>query len=248
MVPIGARLQRQRELRGRRDPAGREGGRELPGGPGFLAVEMGVPAQAEDPGPPPVAGRPGLRRLLEGDRDPGGDGRPGHVTHQAHLEGVDQTVADLVLGVRSIGIAGLGVVDPREFVLADERQRVLAPSASRLQGRDKDVDLGFLAVPDIIHEGDLGPDVIDVAIRAVDEDPRRGLLQLLDRRRPVRLLGQDGGGEEGRESEDEGKDRDHPSCVQHKRYILYVAGGDFQSVLGARAPAEPLRKNPPPLR
>jgi len=39
------------------------------------------------------------------------------------------------------------------------------------------VDLGFLAVPDVIDVGDLGLDVLDVAEAAVEVDLDRGLLE-----------------------------------------------------------------------
>ena len=53
------------------------------------------------------------------------------------------------------------------------------PAPRSLLG-DEDVDIGLHAVPDVIDELDLVPDVIQVQVIAVDENPGCGLLELVD--------------------------------------------------------------------
>ncbi len=59
---------------------------------------------------------------------------------------------------------------PAKGGLADESQGVFRTAAARGLGRDQDVDVGFLAVADVVDEGDFGPDVVHVPVLKVDED------------------------------------------------------------------------------
>ncbi len=104
---------------------------------------------------------------------------------------------------------------------------VFPPAASRRLGRDEDVDLGFEAVADVIDEGDLGLDVIEVAAVAVEEDLDGGLLQLVDVRRDG-LAGRGRGGRQSQaQDQDQGQNEDGSGSggSQHGRSLSWGRKG-----------------------
>ena len=112
-------------------------------------------------------------------------------------------------------------------------QGVFPPSAPRGLRRDQDVDLGLEAVADIIDEGDLRLDEVEIAAVAVEEDLDGGLLQLVD------ILGwRLGGGGPAQHSvgQDQGQDEHGRSSAEfsHERSPLRRAGRPW--VLPLRQP------------
>ena len=155
------------------------GGIEADGafGRGFLPLEVSVDGNVEKPVVPAVrpGGRAVLRRIT--DLETRGDGRPDDISGQALLKRPDQPLPDVVLGIVFFGVIADRIVDPGKTVPAHERQGIFLAFGSRCLGRDQDMDVGFLPVPDIIDERDFVLDVLEVAASAIDEDPGCGFFQ-----------------------------------------------------------------------
>jgi hypothetical protein len=81
---------------------------------------------------------------------------------QTFFEGVDKSFPHLIRRIVRSGEAFQGGVPPLVFFETDEGQSVLRAAASRLLGRDENMDVGMLTIPDIVDEHDFGSDVIAV--------------------------------------------------------------------------------------
>ena len=168
------------ELEVRGDLARVEGEIERGLAPLGLFFKIAAGADAEDPEFPGIDDVGRLDPFLEIDREQAPHRRPGGVGDEPHLEDRDIAPADLLFRVgRAHGAEEL-VVRSRVGAEPDEGEAVLRPAASRRLGRDQDVDVRLFTVPDVVDEGDLRADVIDIAMIAIDEDFGRGLLELGD--------------------------------------------------------------------
>jgi hypothetical protein len=116
----------------------------------------------------------GVRRLV-GHVESLGHRQARHIANQAELQRVRQAAPDLV---QYVGIAGEieeRIIDRLEVTLADELDRELLAAAPRPARRHQDVNFGNPTVTNVVHERDLAPEVVEVAIAAaaVHEDTQR---------------------------------------------------------------------------
>ena len=180
-----------------------------------LALEFAVPphADAEDPVVPGIGGRgrPEVLFLGVADGDELGQRRVGDVGDEPLLEDVDEAAPELVLRVRRLRVESqrrvLALVAPQ----AHEGERVFVAAAARLLAGDDDLDVGALAVEDVVDEGDLGLDVLEVAgpLVAVEVDVRGDAPELVLRDGLGRAKGGSGREESEAGEEERGRNGSH---------------------------------------
>lgn len=167
----------QAELRGGRHAADRDVAVEGVVLAGLLAVEPAAGAETEYPEVPLIDDGRRLKRPLRVEGQDLGDRRPGRVGGQPELQDLDHALPDFVLGFGPVRVELELVVQASAGSLADEGDCVFPAAAAGSLLGDQDVDVGLPAVPDIVDEGDLGPDIVDIDAVPVDEDLGRGLLK-----------------------------------------------------------------------
>ena len=155
--------------------------------PRRLPRRPGVRAEPEHPEVPRVVVGLGHDRPAPSAREPRPDPAPqagpdldvvGHrgvddVVEKADPQDLSEPLARLVVGVGTALRIRVADAPVRELLETDEVQGVETAAAAVL-GRDEHVHLGVVAVANVVHEGDLASQKIEVAPVAVKEHPERG--------------------------------------------------------------------------